>query len=82
MAAAGLFPYLGLLGAVSAGWLLAVEARVAVRRSAEGGDVSGFFADKIRAAKFYAKHFLAPTLGSLPAVKGGATILGFAAERF
>lgn len=55
---------------------------MAVRRSAEGGDVSGFFADKIRAAKFYAEHFLAPTLGSLPAVKGGATILGFAAERF
>ena len=80
-AAAGSVPYLGLLGTVGAGWLLGCQARAALKRAAERGDISGFFADKVRTARFYADHFLALAPGHLPAVVGGATVLGFAPER-
>jgi 3-(methylthio)propanoyl-CoA dehydrogenase len=80
-AAAGSVPYLGLFGTVAAGWLLAVEAREARRRTAADGDTSGFLADKVRTARFYSEHFLAAAPGSLAAIKGGAAVLGFVAER-
>jgi acyl-CoA dehydrogenase len=80
-AAAGSSPYLGLLGTLAAGWLLAAEAREARRRAAGNGDATGFLGDKVRTARFFAEHFLASAPGLLPAVKGGATVLGFAPER-
>jgi hypothetical protein len=80
-AAAGSVPYLTLLGTVCAGWLLGMQARAAFRREGEEGEAGGFLADKVRTAQFYAEHFLAPASGCLAAVRGGATVLGFAAER-
>ncbi len=80
-AAAGSVPYLTLLGTVCAGWLLGCQARAARLRAAKTGDAAGFLGDKVRTARFYAEHFLAPAPGLLPAVRGGATVLGFAPER-
>ncbi len=80
-AAAGSVPYLTLLGTVCAGWLLGCQARAAQLRAAKTGDAAGFLGDKVRTARFYAEHFLAPAPGLLPAVRGGATVLGFAPER-
>jgi alkylation response protein AidB-like acyl-CoA dehydrogenase len=80
-AAAGSVPYLALFGTVAAGWLLARQAQEARRRAAASGDASGFLADKVRTARFYAEHFLALAPGHLPAVAGGATVLGFAPDR-
>jgi 3-(methylthio)propanoyl-CoA dehydrogenase len=80
-AAAGSVPYLTLLGTVCAGWLLGSQARAALQRAGVTGDASGFLADKVRTARFYAEHFLAPAPGLLPAVRGGATVLGFAPDR-
>jgi hypothetical protein len=80
-AAAGSVPYLNLLGTVCAGWLLGCQAGAAQQRTAKSGDAGGFLGDKVRTARFYAEHFLAPAPGLLPAVRGGATVLGFAPER-
>jgi 3-(methylthio)propanoyl-CoA dehydrogenase len=80
-AAAGSVPYLALFGTVCAGWLLGCQARAALSRIVEHGDPAGFLADKLRTARFYAENFLALAPGHLPAVIGGATVLGFAAER-
>jgi alkylation response protein AidB-like acyl-CoA dehydrogenase len=80
-AAAGSVPYLTLLGTVCAGWLLGCQAHAAYLRAATAGDAGGFLGDKGRTARFYAEHFLALAPGLLPAVRGGATVLGFAAER-
>jgi 3-(methylsulfanyl)propanoyl-CoA dehydrogenase len=80
-AAAGSVPYLAMLGMVCGGWLLARQALAALRRAAQEGDTDGFLADKVRTARFYAEHFLAAAPGRLPAVTGGATVLGFAPER-
>jgi hypothetical protein len=80
-AAAGSVPYLALLGTVCAGWLLARQANAALARAAEHGDADGFLADKVRTARVYAEQFLALAPGRLPAVTGGATVLGFAPER-
>jgi alkylation response protein AidB-like acyl-CoA dehydrogenase len=80
-AAAGSVPYLTLLGTVCAGWLLGCQARAAQLRAAKTGDAGGFLGDKVGTARFYAEHFLAPTPGLLPGVRGGATVLGFAPER-
>jgi 3-(methylthio)propanoyl-CoA dehydrogenase len=76
-AAAGSVPYLALFGTVAAGWLFARQAQAALERAAEHGDATGFLADKVRTARFYAEHFLATAPGHLPAVCGGATVLGF-----
>jgi len=80
-AAAGSVPYLRMLGTVCGGWLLARQAQAALRRAAAAGDADGFFADKLLTARFYAEHFLALAPARLPAVTGGATVLGFAPER-
>jgi hypothetical protein len=80
-AAAGSVSYLNLLGTVCAGWLLGCQAGAAQSRTAETGDAGGFLGDKVRTARFYAEHFLAPVSGLLPAIRGGATVLGFAPER-
>ena len=63
-AAAGSAPYLTLFGTVLGGWLLA-------RVSAAGGK------SKRAVAGIYAEHYLARAPGYLPAVKGGAAIVGF-----
>jgi 3-(methylthio)propanoyl-CoA dehydrogenase len=78
-AAAASVPYLSLLGTVSAGWLMAQQARAAARRMTETDDTA-FFAAKIATARFYAEHFLAQAPGYLQGVMGGDTVLGFNPE--
>ena len=51
---------------------LALAAR---RRAADG-----FAAAKLATARCYAEHYLARAPGYLPAIMGGATVLGFDAE--
>ncbi|HTW50604.1 MAG TPA: acyl-CoA dehydrogenase [Stellaceae bacterium] len=71
LAAAGSVPYLNLLGTVMGGHLmarLAVGARKANHPLAEA---------KLATARFYAEHVLAAAPGFLPAIQGGATVVGF-----
>jgi 3-(methylthio)propanoyl-CoA dehydrogenase len=76
-AAAGSAPYLELFGIVCAGWLMARQALAADRRLAEGGGERAFLRAKIATARFYTDHFLALAPGCVPAILGGATVLGF-----
>jgi alkylation response protein AidB-like acyl-CoA dehydrogenase len=71
LAAAGSSPYLALFGTVTGGWLMARLALAARSHAA------GFSAAKLATARCYAEHFLARAPGYLPAVMGGATVLGF-----
>ncbi len=73
-ATAGAVPYLNLLGTVMGGWLLARLAQSAGR----GGHPLA--AAKLAMANFYADHYLAGAPGLLPAIKGGATVVGFDAD--
>ena len=73
-AAAGSAPYLALFGTVAGGWLLARTALAAARR----GDARA--AAKRATAQFYAEHFLARAPAYLPAITGGATVVGFPAD--
>jgi 3-(methylthio)propanoyl-CoA dehydrogenase len=78
----GAVPYLELTGIVAAGWLLALEAQEAQRRlDAKEGDAS-FNRAKIATARFYDEHVLATAPSLLPAIKGGATVLGIDIEAF
>jgi alkylation response protein AidB-like acyl-CoA dehydrogenase len=70
-AAAGSMPYLNLFGTVTGGWLMARLAAAAV------GSRHPLAAAKLATARFFADHMLATAPGSLPAIKGGATVIGF-----
>jgi len=72
LAAAGAAPYLALFGTVTGGWLM---ARLAL--AAQQGAEPAFAAAKLATARFYAEHYLARAPSYLPAIQGGATILGF-----
>jgi hypothetical protein len=73
----GAVPYLELLGIVTAGWLLALEATEARRRlDANEGDTR-FNKAKIATARFYDGQVLATAPGLLPAIKGGGAVLAF-----
>jgi alkylation response protein AidB-like acyl-CoA dehydrogenase len=76
-AAAGSVPYLTLLGAVSAGWLMACQAVAAEGRLVAHPENAAFLAAKLVTARFYAEHFLALAPGFVPGVMGGRTVLGF-----
>jgi alkylation response protein AidB-like acyl-CoA dehydrogenase len=70
-AAAGAAPYLALFGTVMGGWLM---ARLAHSTRASNHPLA---AAKLATAKFYAEHYLARAPSYLPAIKGGATVVGF-----
>jgi 3-(methylthio)propanoyl-CoA dehydrogenase len=70
-AAAGAMPYLNLFGTVLGGWLMARLALAARQTSHRLADA------KLATARFYAEQVLASAPGFLPAIKGGATIVGF-----
>jgi len=75
LAAAGSAPYLALFGTVAGGWLMARLALAARHHSADG-----LAAAKLATARCYAEHYLARAPGYLPAIMGGATVLGFDPE--
>ena len=70
-AAAGAVPYLNLFGTVMGGWLM---ARLAHTTHAGNHPLA---AAKLATANFYAEHYLARAPSYLPAIKGGATVVGF-----
>ena len=70
-AAAGAVPYLNLFGTVIGGWLM---ARLALAAKRGGHPIA---AAKLATARFYAEQTLATAPGFLPAIKGGATVVGF-----
>jgi hypothetical protein len=71
LAAAGAVPYLNLFGTVTGGWLM---ARLALAADKAGHPLA---AAKLAAARFFAEQVLAAAPGCLPAIKGGATVVGF-----
>jgi alkylation response protein AidB-like acyl-CoA dehydrogenase len=76
LAAAGSAPYLALFGTVAGGWLMARLALTA--RGLEHGRGPGEFAAMWAAtARCYAEHYLARAPSYLPAIMGGATVMGF-----
>jgi 3-(methylsulfanyl)propanoyl-CoA dehydrogenase len=76
-ALAGAEPYLRLLGTVASGWLMARSAAAATRRVQTNAANHPFLAAKIATARFYAEHRLAQAPALLPAIAGGATVMGF-----
>jgi len=74
---AGAEPYLRLLGTVAGGWLMARSAAAATRRLKAGMGDRPFLEAKIATARFYAEHRLAQAPALLPAIAGGATVMGF-----
>jgi 3-(methylthio)propanoyl-CoA dehydrogenase len=74
---AGAVPYLKLMGTVAGGWLMARSALAAQRRLAEGSGDAGFNRAKLATARFYAEQNLPGAAALLPAVRGGATVMGF-----
>jgi 3-(methylthio)propanoyl-CoA dehydrogenase len=78
---AGAVPYLKLFGAVAGGWLMTKGALAAEKRlAAQAGDAA-FYRAKLATARFYAEHVLPGAPGLLPAVTGGATVMGFDLDR-
>ena len=75
---AGAVPYLKLMGIVTGGWLMAKSALAA----ADGAGDAGFNAAKRATARCYAEQVLPAAPALLPAVMGGATIMGFDMDRF
>ena len=75
LAAAGSVPYLALFGTVAGGWLM---ARLALAARTSGAD--GVAAARLATARCYAEHYLARAPSYLPAIMGGATVLGFDPE--
>ena len=71
LAAAGAAPYLNLFGTVMGGYLM---ARLAVGAAKTAHPLA---AAKLATARFYAEQVLATASGFLPAIKGGATVIGF-----
>ena len=74
---AGAVPYLTLMGTVAGGWLMAKSAL-----AAGGADDAGFAAAKLATARCYAEQVLPAAPALLPAVMGGATVMGFDLDRF
>lgn len=79
---AGAVPYLKLFGTVAGGWLMARAALAAQRRLDEGAGDPGFNRAKLGTARFYAEQFLPGAAGLVPAVCGGATVIGFDLAQF
>ena len=71
LAAAGSSPYLALFGTVAGGWLM---ARLTLASRHRGAD--GFPAARLVTARCYAEHYLARAPSYLPAILGGATVMG------
>jgi alkylation response protein AidB-like acyl-CoA dehydrogenase len=82
LAAAGSAPYLALFGTVAGGWLMARLARAAqgIPGQRAAPDAERFAAAKLATARYYAEHYLARAPGYLPAIMGGATVVGFDPE--
>jgi hypothetical protein len=78
----GAVPFLELMGLVTGGWLLTLEAHEAQRRLDGGDGDAAFLKAKITTARFYDAHFLATAPALLPAIKTGDTVLGFDIEAF
>ncbi len=74
IAAAGSVPYLNLFGTVLGGWLM---ARLALAAQKKGHPLA---AAKLATARFFADHVLATAPSFLPAITGGATVIGFDPE--
>ena len=71
LAAAGAMPYLNLFGTVLGGALL---ARLAAEAGRRGHPLA---TAKLATARFFAEHELAHAPSLLPAIEGGATVVGF-----
>jgi len=75
LAAAGAVPYLNLFGMVLGGALL---AKLATTAEKSGHPLA---TAKLATARFFTEHEVERAAGSLPAIKGGATVLGFDPDR-
>jgi alkylation response protein AidB-like acyl-CoA dehydrogenase len=78
---AGAVPYLKLFGTVAGGSIMARAALAAQSRLDRGEGERGFNEAKLATAAFYAEQYLPGAAGLVPAVRGGATIMGFDLER-
>ena len=83
LALAGATPYLRLFGTVAGGWLLAMAALAAARRSSEGAGDKAFMATKLRTARFYADNILVEAEGlAAQVMRGGLSALSLAQADF
>ena len=73
----GAVPYLELMGIVTGGWLLALEAAEARRRLDANEGNASFNKAKLGTARFYDEQVLAAAPALLPAIKGGEAVLAF-----
>jgi alkylation response protein AidB-like acyl-CoA dehydrogenase len=78
---AGAVPYLKLFGTVAGGWIMARAALSAQSRLERHDGEDGFNQAKLATAAFYAEQYLPAAAGLVPAVRGGATIMGFDLEQ-
>jgi 3-(methylthio)propanoyl-CoA dehydrogenase len=83
LALAGASPYLRLFGTVAGGWLMAMAALAAVRRSGEDAGDAEFLNRKLITARFYADNILVQAEGLANQVmRGGPPVLALAAAEF
>ena len=83
LALAGATPYLRLFGVVAGGWLMAMAALAALRRTSEGGGDASFLKAKLATARFYADNILVQAESLAAQVtRGGASVLALEAEQF
>ncbi len=83
LALAGAAPYLRLFGTVAGGWLMAMAALAAARRSSEGADDKAFMAAKLTTARFYADNILVEAEGlAAQVMRGGLSALSLAQADF
>jgi len=78
---AGAVPYLKLFGTVAGGFIMARAALAAQSRLDRDEGDAGFNEAKLATAAFYAEQYLPAAAGLVPAVHGGATIMGFDPDR-
>ncbi len=78
---AGAVPYLKLFGTVAGGFIMARAALAAQNRLARSDGDASFNEAKLATAAFYAEQYLPAAAGLVPAVRGGATIMGFDPDR-
>ena len=81
-ALAGAVPFLKLMGVVTGGWLMTRGAVAAQRRLQSGEGDAAFLKAKLLTARFFAEHVVAMAPSLLPAVTGGATVMGFDLDQF
>ncbi len=74
-------PYLKLFGTVAGGAVMARAALAAQSRLDRKNGEPGFNTTKIATAVFYAEQYLPAAAGLVPAVRGGATIMGLDLEQ-